>query len=150
MKPSGYQMAGPLGQEEQLREGVIQIQDHHAEWTQAWRRQDLHAWSKILTAAMKVWRRVEKSCQIHRDDLLARVSRSTTYDGTELWNPHHYRLDAFERKTQDPAPGGSARGLQQKTTSSTKRLFEKMANAYEDIAVNMGAIRQIATKKMKK
>lgn len=89
---------------------------------------------------MKIWRRVEKSCQVHRDGLLARVIWSTTYGGTKLWNPHHYRLDAFERKTQDPAPGSSTRGRQPRTTLNAKRLHEEMASAYEDIAVNMGAL----------
>ena len=147
--PSNAKTAPPLDREARLTEGIAQIRAHHAEWTQAWAREDLHAWSRILTAAMRVWRRTEKSCQIHREDLAVRVSRSTTYGGSELWNLHHYRLDVFERKTPGPTPGGSTRGRQPRTAPSSKRLLEEMANVYEGIAVNMGAIREIATKKMR-
>lgn len=113
-----------------------------------WAKEDLHAWSQILTAAMQVWRQVEKLCQIHREDLAVRVSRWTTYGGSKLWNPHHYQLDVFKRKTRDPAPGGSTQGCQPRTNPNAKRLHKEMARMYKDIAVNVGALRQIASKKL--
>lgn len=145
--------AGPLDREARLVEGVAQLQEQHAAWAQAWESEDLRNWKKALLTAQRIWKRVERSCKIHRDDLTTRVRRLTTRGGQELWNPHHYLLDSFERK---PPPSPSRGPSQQPRlpragpSQAEKRLFDEMERTYTTMEVNFGALRQIATKKMRR
>ena len=85
-----------------------------------------------------------------RHRLINLVNRSTTQGGRELWNPHHYCLDQFKRKTPVSALDVSQGFRQVRTSTSEKRLYKEMASTYAGIAVNMGAIREITIKKMRK
>ena len=129
------------------------LRDQHAEWVIVWERGDLRGWHRVLTTAQKIWKRVERTCLIDRDALARRVSRSTTRGGSELWNPHHYHLDSFLRKTPQPAPGGSQGRRAPRNSGPSqadKRLFEEMARTYEGMEMNLGALRQIASKKIRR
>ena len=73
-------------------------------------------------------------------------------DLTPPYSPgDHYRLDAFDRKPDPPAQEGqNVDRRQPKQTTAEKRLFDEIERTYGEISVNMGAIWQIETKKMKK
>lgn len=116
----------------------------------AWERNDARQWRRAILTAQRIWKKVERTCKIDRNDLAIKVSRSTTKGGKELWNPHHYLLDSFERKPPLTHQDVNKGFRQAKTSTSDKRLYDEIANTYADIAVNMGAIRQIAIKKMRK
>ena len=92
-------------------------------------------WKRVLLTAQRIWKRVERTCQIHRDDLTARVRRSTTRGGLELWNPHHYLLGTFERKAAPAAQGAGLPPHRQPRTSgpsqSDKRMYKEMAKTYD-------------------
>lgn len=140
----------PLDPAARLAEGVVRLQTTHWEWVQAWERRDLPAWNRILLQGQRTWRKIERTCGVDRQRLITLVNRSTTQGGRELWNPHHYHLDRFERRA--PVTHQDVRqGFRQvQATSQEKRLYDEMANTYADIAVNMGAIREIAIKKMRR
>ena len=110
-------------------------------------------WKRVLLTAQRIWKRVERTCQIHRDDLTARVRRLTTRGGLELWNPHHYLLGTFERKAAPAAQGAGQPPPRQARTAgpsqSTKRMYNEMVRTYDCLEDNLGALRQIASKKMR-
>ena len=125
------------------------LQNEHEDWVGVWERGDLRGWKRVLLTAQRIWKKVERTCQTNREELARLVSRSTTKHGRELWNPHHYQLDAFLRKDPQPAPSRS-RLRNPNPPQAEKRLYEEMARTYEDLEGNMGALRQISIKKMKK
>lgn len=145
-----FHQVPPLDPATHLSEGFVQLQTTHWEWVQAWERRDLPAWNQILLQGQRTWRKIERTCGVDRQRLITLVNRSTTQGGRELWNPHHYHLDRFERRA--PVTHQDVRqGFRQvQATSQEKRLYDEMANTYADIAVNMGAIREIAIKKMRR
>ena len=65
-------------------------------------------------------------------------------------DPHHYFLDHLERKQAVSALDVNHGSCQVRTTNSNKRLYKEIASTYANIAVNMGAIREIAIKKMRR
>ena len=120
-------------------EGVVRLQTLHWEWVQAWETLNLVSWSRTLLKAQRTWRRIERGCKINRFKLAEAVHRSTTQGGAVLWNPHHYRLDAFERKPDPPAQEGDHVDRRQSKTAE-KRLFDEIERTYGKISVNMGEI----------
>ena len=66
-----------------------------------------------------------------------------------MWNPHHYCLDRLKRKQAVSALDVNHSFFQVRKTNSDKRLYDEIVSTYANIAMNMGAIREIALKKMR-
>ena len=146
-------MTTTFDRESCIAEGVAQLKEEHANWVVVWKHGDIAGWKKVLLAAQQIWKHTERTCQIYRIELEKRVNRATTRGGRELWNPHHYVLDSFMRKNPPPVQGGSQPHRLSRTSGpsqSDKRLFDEMAWTYDKLEDNLGALRQIASKKLRR
>lgn len=139
-----------LSPEKRLAEGVALIQDQHTGWVKVWEGAESRGWKQVLLTAQNIWKRIERTCNINCIKLAKRVRQLKTRGGLELWNPHHYQLQSFLRKEPQVAQGGSRQTKNSNPSKAEKHLFDKMARTCNQLGLNLGALRQIASKKLKK
>lgn len=76
-----------------------------------------------------------------------------TRGGLELWNLRHYLLDSFERRAAKPAQGATQASRRQPRTMGLslleKQMYDEMARTYNQLKVNLRALRQITSEKLK-
>lgn len=96
---------------------------------------------------------IEHSCKVNCTDLTKKFDQMTTQGGLELWNPHHFKLDLFEKRLPRQSKTKPNQISQWKRlsepSSQGKNLYNMMERTYINIAFNIGAINKMTLKKMR-